>query len=175
MDEDKIKFVEEDVLFPLRQRLQDLAQMQAVNQQAYFAIEVIRKNNKELIRGVDRAKYTTVYALQTAVTVASGLAHQKLVFDCVNKLNTTTNDLIAGTARMLNEQGAAIQKQSMEASVSPETLRQAFRDTFDALDQIAEYKQAALPKMKATLMEFKEMAAEGEKRIQRMEAGYNVQ
>src|SRR5690606_25399444 len=78
-DPDKIRFITEEVLFPLRQRVMDLQQMLVVNQQGIMAIEVVMRNNKELIRGVDRAKNVTISALKISVTVASALYNQKIV------------------------------------------------------------------------------------------------
>lgn len=78
-DPDKIRFITEEVLFPLRQRVMDLQQMLVVNQQGIMAIEVVVRNNKELIRGVDRAKNVTISALKISVTVASALYNQKIV------------------------------------------------------------------------------------------------
>ena len=53
-DDPKYKFIQEELLFPLRQRTQDLQQQLVVNQQGFLAMEIIIRNNKELIRGVDR-------------------------------------------------------------------------------------------------------------------------
>ena len=86
-DPDRVKFVEEEILLPLRQRLLDFEQMLAVNQQGIVAMEIIRRNNLELIRSVERAKTVTVSALRVAVTVASALYHQKIVLEKVNLLN----------------------------------------------------------------------------------------
>ncbi len=43
----------------------------AVAVQGYMALDLIRRNNLELIRGVDRAQTTTVAALRTAVIVVA--------------------------------------------------------------------------------------------------------
>lgn len=168
-DEDKIRFISEEILFPLRQRVMDMQQMITVNQQGIMAIEVIRRNNKELIRGVDRAKNVTVSALRIATIVAGALYNQKIVLKKIEMLNKTTNDLISGTARMLKEQGAEIQKQAMESNVSVDTLKVAFNDTMAALDAISVYKQEALPKMKETIRQFAELAEKGERRIKILE------
>ena len=172
-DADKIRFISEEVLFPLRQRIMDMQQMIIVNQQGIMAIEVIRRNNKELIRGVERAKNVTISALRIATMVASALYNQKIVLKKIEMLNETTNQLISGTANMLKQQGADIHKQSMEANVSVETLKSAFSDTMAALEAISTYKQEALPKMKETIAEFRELAEKGEKEIQKLEK--NVQ
>ncbi|TVX99840.1 toxic anion resistance protein [Cohnella terricola] len=170
-DPDKIRFITEEVMFPLRQRLMDLQQMQVVNQQGIMAIEVVVRNNKELIRGVDRAKNVTVSALKIAVIVASALYNQKIVLKKIELLNQTTNELIAGTSRMLKDQGAAIHRQSLEANISVDTMKQAFTDVLSALDSISAYKQEALPKMRETINQFRELADTGEKQIQRLERG----
>ena len=173
-DPDRIRFITEEVLFPLRQRVMDLQQMLVVNQQGIMAIEVVIRNNKELIRGVDRAKNVTISALKISVTVASALYNQKIVLKKIQLLNQTTNELIAGTSRMLKTQGAEIHKQSLETSISVDTLKQAFTDVLSALDSISTYKQEALPKMRETIHQFKELADVGEKQIHRLEKGHQL-
>lgn len=169
-DPEKIKYIQDEVLFPLRQKLMDLQQMQAVNQQGYFAMEIVRRNNKELIRAVDRAKHVTVSALRTAVTVASALYNQKIVLDKVKMINDTTNDLIKQTSIMLKQQGADIQQQAMEANISVDTLKEAFRNTYEALDAVESYKEKALPQLRTQIDAFRELAEEGDKRMHRIES-----
>lgn len=168
-DEEKVRFVEEEVLFPLRQRIMDFQQLQVVNQQGVVAMDVIRSNNKELIRAVDRAETVTVSSLRTAVTVAGALYNQKIVLEKVQYLNESTNTMIKATAKMLKEQGVEIQQQATEANISVDTLKQSFADTLAALDDISNYKQEALPKIAKTIAEFRELAEVGEKRLQEME------
>lgn len=170
-DEEKIRFVTEEILFPLRQRVMDMQHMVVVNHQGIVAMEVIKRNNKELIRGVDRAKTITVTALRTAVMVAGALYNQRIVLKKIELLNETTGNIISSTSRMLKEQGAAIQKQATEASISPDVLKQAFRDALAALDDIAAFKRQALPKMQETVSQFRELAETGEKEIARLANG----
>ncbi len=172
--EERVKFVEEEILFPLRQRLMDFQQLLVVNQQGIIAMEVIRKNNLELIRAVDRAQIVTVSALRVAVTVAGALYNQKIVLEKVQMLNAATNDMISATSRMLKEQGTAIQKEAVEASISPDTLKQAFSDTLSALDDISAYKEKALPQMAQTIQDFRQIADEGERQLAKMEKGKNI-
>ena len=168
-DEEKVRFVEEEVLFPLRQRIMDFQQMQVVSQQGCVAMDVIRRNNNELIRAVERAETVTVSSLRTAVTVAGALYNQRIVLEKVNLLNESTNRMIASTAEMLKTQGVEIQKQSSEAMISTETLRKSFEDTLQAMDDISNYKLEALPRIRKTIDEFKELADVGEKKLQQME------
>jgi len=168
-DPERIRFLEEEVLFPLRQKIMDFQQLLVVNQQGIVAMDVVRRNNNELIRAVDRAEHVTVASLRTAVTVAGALYNQKIVLEKVQALNATTNEMITATSRMLREQGVAIQQQATEAAISPETLKAAFNDALAALNDISTYKQRALPQMQQTIAEFREIAEEGERALQQME------
>lgn len=168
-DADKIKFAQEEILYPLRQRIMDFQQILAVNQQGIVAMEILIRNNKELIRAVERAQNVTISALRVAVTVASALYNQKIVLEKVEMLNKTTSSMISSTARMLKEQGAAIHQQSASTNISIEDLKSAFVDTFDAFDQISNYKQEALPQMRSVIEELKDLTDVGEKRLQQLE------
>jgi uncharacterized protein YaaN involved in tellurite resistance len=167
----KYKFVAEELLFPLRQRIQDLQQQLLVNQQGVLTMEIIIRNNKELIRGVQRALNTTISALQIGVTLALALANQRIVLEKVKAVNKTTEDLIAGTAKRLRTQGAEIQKQSSSTTLDMEVLRQSFADINAALDDISTFRQNALPKMAENILELDTMAAQAEQHIQQAEQG----
>ena len=169
VDPDKIKFVEEEVLFPLRQRIEDFQQVALVSQQGVIAMEIIRRNNRELIRSVERAQNVTVTALRTAVTVAGALYNQKIVLEKVNSLNATTNKMLETTATMLHTQGVEIQKQATETAITADTLKAVFAETLQALDDISAYKQEALPQMRETINMFNELATTGEAQIAKME------
>ena len=103
-DPERATALKQDLLFYVRQKVQDLATQLAVGVQGYLALDLVRKNNLELIKGVDRATTTTVSALRTAVIVAQALADQKLVLDQITALNTTTENLIVSTSQMLRDQ-----------------------------------------------------------------------
>ena len=171
VDPEKISFVKEEILFPLRQRIMDMQQMIVINQQGIVSLNVIRRNNKELIRGVNRAKNVTVTALRTAVMVASALYDQKIVMDKVNILNETTGNIIESTSHMLHDQGAEIQKSSAEAMISPEVLQKSFAEALVAIEEVSAYKENALPKMKETIQMFSNMADEGQKVVEKIETG----
>ena len=86
-DPAKSKAIKESALFYVRQRTQDLLTQMAVTVQGYLALDLVKKNNVELVKGVDRASTTTVGALRTAVTVAQAMTNQRLVLDQVTALN----------------------------------------------------------------------------------------
>ena len=150
-DPERATALREDVLFYIRQKHQDLLTQLAVSIQGYLAMDVILKNNLELIKGVDRATTTTVSALRTAVIVAQALANQKLVLDQITALNTTTSEMIVSTSRMLASNSAEIQKQAASASIGVEQLQTAFENIYATLDSISTFKVAALDSMAKTI------------------------
>jgi len=168
-DDPRHKFIAEELLFPLRQRIQDLQQQLLVNQQGYLTTELVIRNNKELVRGVTRAINVTVNALQVAVTLALALANQKIVLEKVQAISTTTDNLIAGTAERLKTQGVEIHKQASSTQLNIDVLKQAFVDIRGALDDISRYRQEALPKMAQDILEMDKLATESEEQIRRFE------
>jgi len=150
-DPERAKALREDVLFYVRQKRQDLLTQLAVNAQGYLALELVRKNNLELIKGVDRATTTTVSALRTAVIVAQALTNQKLVLNQITALNTTTGNLIESTSQMLKDQSGQIQEQAASATVSVEKLQAAFANIYATMDMIDAYKLQALDSMQKTI------------------------
>jgi len=148
---EKARVVKEEMLFYVRQKVQDLLTQLAVSVQGYMALDMIRKNNLELIKGVDRASTTTISALRTAVMVAQALTNQKLVLDQVTALNKTTSDMIAGTAGMLKQQATEIGKQAASSTVEIDKLKAAFADIYATMDMMSDYKVKALENMKQTV------------------------
>ncbi|MYZ40249.1 MULTISPECIES: toxic anion resistance protein [unclassified Streptomyces] len=140
-----------DVLFPVRQKHQDLLTQLAVCAQGYLAMDVVRRNNEELIKGVDRAATTTVSALRIAVMLSSALENQRKVTEQVNVLRSTTEDLIRGNAEMLATQSGEIQRIAADPAVGAETLRSAFQQIYRTLDAIDTYKIQATESMASTV------------------------
>src|SRR3546814_18748975 len=112
----------------------------AVTVQGYLALDLVKKNNAELVKGVDRASTTTVAALRTAVTVAQALTNQKLVLQQIGALNTTTANMIDSTGELLRTQTGEIHKQAVASTITLETLRSAFQNIYDTMDSIDHFK-----------------------------------
>ncbi|HUP68097.1 MAG TPA: toxic anion resistance protein [Sphingomicrobium sp.] len=150
-DPAKAKAIRETALFYTRQRTTDLLTQMAVTVQGYLALDLVKKNNVELVKGVDRASTTTVSALRTAVTVAQAMTNQKLVLEQVTALNTTTAGMIESTGELLRTQTAAIHEQAASSTIPLETLQRAFQNIYDTMDQIDQFKLQALGNMKQTV------------------------
>ncbi len=151
VDPAKAKAVRETALFYVRQRTQDLLTQMAVSVQGYLALDLVKKNNVELVKGVDRASTTTVGALRTAVTVSEAMTNQRLVLQQITALNDTTAGIIDGTSTMLREQTGKIHEQAAASTIPLETLQRAFQNIYDTMDEVDQFKVRALDSMKQTV------------------------
>ena len=150
-DPEKAKALRESALFYVRQRTQDLLTQMAVSVQGYLALDLVKKNNVELVKGVDRASTTTVGALRTAVTVAQAMTNQKLVLEQITSLNSTTANIIDSTSTLLREQTGKIHEQAAASTIPLETLQRAFQNIYDTMDEVDDFKTRALDSMKQTV------------------------
>lgn len=150
-DPAKAKALRESALFYVRQRTQDLLTQMAVTVQGYLALDLVKKNNVELVKGVDRASTTTVGALRTAVTVAQAMTNQRLVLQQITALNETTANIIDSTGTLLREQTGKIHEQAASATIPIEVLQRAFQNIYDTMDNIDTFKIKALESMKTTV------------------------
>lgn len=150
-DPQKAKAIRETALFYVRQRTQDLLTQMAVSVQGYLALDLVKKNNVELVKGVDRASTTTVGALRTAVTVSEAMTNQRLVLEQITALNSTTAGLIDSTSTLLREQTGRIHEQAAASTIPLETLQRAFQNIYDTMDEVDQFKVRALDSMKQTV------------------------
>jgi uncharacterized protein YaaN involved in tellurite resistance len=150
-DPEKARIVREELLFYTRQKVTDLLTQMAVNIQGYLALDLLRKNNFELIKGVDRATTTTVAALRTAVMVAQALINQRLVLDQISALNTTTGNMIETTSGMLKKQTGQIHEQAASSTIEVDKLRRAFENVYQTMEAIATFKSKSLESMQKTV------------------------
>jgi uncharacterized protein YaaN involved in tellurite resistance len=150
-DTEAANALKSDALFAIRQRRQDIMTQMAVSVQGYMALDLVRKNNLELIKGVDRAQTTTISALRTAVIVSQALARQRLVLDQITALNTTTSNLIESTSQQLRVQGAAINEQAASSTIDVQKLQAAFDNVFQTMDALDTFRTQAVDSMAQTV------------------------
>ncbi|MFJ5986448.1 toxic anion resistance protein [Lentzea sp. NPDC092896] len=140
-----------DVLFGLRQRHQDLLTQLAVCAQGYLALDVVRRNNDELIKGIERAVSTTVTALRIGVAVAAALAGQREVIDQVDAVRGLTDSILRSNATLMSLQGEEIQRIASTPAVGIEAVRTSFDQIYAAIDAVDTFKARAADSMSSTV------------------------
>ncbi|GAB3738893.1 toxic anion resistance protein [Amycolatopsis oliviviridis] len=150
-DPARAKGLRADALHPIRQRHQDLLTQLAVSAQGYLALDLVRRNNDELIRGIERAVSTTVAALRVALLVSGALAGQRDVLDEVQAVQATTDGQLKANAEMLELRSAEIQRAGSDPAVAVATIRESFDRIYRSIDAIDEYKAGAVSTMAVTV------------------------
>jgi uncharacterized protein YaaN involved in tellurite resistance len=148
---EKAKLVKDELLFYLRQKQQDLLTQLTVSIQGYLAMNMIQKNNIELIKGIDRSTNTTVSALRTAVTVAQALANERLVLDQITALNNTTSTIIEKTSEILKNQAAAVHNKAVGNTIEIDKIKNAFSNIYETFEMIDNFKSGAMDQMAETI------------------------
>jgi len=170
-DPDQLRFLRDEVLFPIRQRHQDLLTSKAVYQQAWVTSEFIIKTNAELIRGVDRALKHTLIALGVATSLAIALARQKRVIKALQTSREVTEKMISDISDRLLEQGTQVMAQASEPYIQVEVLKNAFTKTLQAMDEVSKYREQAIVSMKSGIDEMRTMTDEMSESIKQVEQG----
>jgi uncharacterized protein YaaN involved in tellurite resistance len=173
-DSDEATALRSDALFAIRQRRQDIMTQLAVSVQGYMALDLVRKNNLELIKGVDRAQTTTVAALRTAIIVSQALSRQKLVLNQITALNTTTSNLIEATSNQLRVQGAEINQQAASSTIDIQKLQTAFDNVFQTMDALDEFRSQAVNSMSQTVTELEGQIERAKPYLERTRRGENT-
>jgi uncharacterized protein YaaN involved in tellurite resistance len=171
VDDARRKFLEEEVLFPLNQRVIDIQQQLATNQIGAVSSEVIIRNNRELIKGVDRSLNVTIVALEVASILQVALKRQKKTLDAVNAVNETTSEILQHAAKTVKTQGVEIQKQASTAQLDIEKLKNSFRDVISAMDDISRFRREALPGMAKSILDMDNMTEEMNSVMDKMAEG----
>lgn len=162
--------LERDVLFAANQRYQDLITQATMAAQSYMAMELVRNNNAELIKGVERASHTTVVGLETAAIVSTALTNQKVVVDQIDAVNSATNELIVRTGQALRTQTDRIHSQAASSGVDPEALRKAQNDIFSTLNAIDTFRVKANSQMEQTVNVLTRQLADMSPSLERVKA-----
>ncbi|MDR1039079.1 MAG: toxic anion resistance protein [Deltaproteobacteria bacterium] len=163
-DPDKVSFIENDVLFPLRQRIIDLQQTLVVNDQGIIAMEVVSRNNAELIRGVDRALTVTLATLRTSAAVAGALYNQKITLRKLREFDSA--------AAAAGAEGSTLSGPGPGGSqATVQRLKDSFRDVMNSLDEIERFKDGALQSMQDSVGRFRTLAESGSAETARIERG----
>jgi uncharacterized protein YaaN involved in tellurite resistance len=168
---DEYRFLQEEVLFPLRQRIIDLQTALNVNQQGVITYDMLMRNNDELIKGVERSVTITTVALSVGVTAQFALNKQRIVLEAVKGTKEVTEKILLGNAETLKTQGIEIQKGATEPTIAVEVLASAFTKLNEAVEDLSNFRINALAGMKESIGKLEDLTQKGRETIERMEKG----
>ena len=146
VDPEKVRFVRQEILFPLEQKRQDLQTLLAVNQQGIVAMSVLRDNNRQLMTSIDRTSQISLRALDTGVMIQRALHDQKDQIEKVKMVGEVTENIIKGNAEALRTQGAEIQRLIAHQGEGPGGVeRHGGENRVDGVHEVLVHKLSLFP------------------------------
>ncbi len=130
----RAKTLNEEALFYVRRRLQDIQTQQAVCVNGYLALDVLRKTGRELIDGCTRVATTGLSALAVAQVVARATGHQAQVMDLLGGVNASIGDLAAQTGRQLGQHVAQSAQFAKDPALGLSRIREMLGQTVQAIE-----------------------------------------
>lgn len=137
------KALEQNVLFNIRQRRQDVGTQTAVTVQSYMAMGMIEENNVKLMQNIERTKTTTTTALVTAARINQALGGQKKILDGIDEMKNMANNIMLDNAKQLQQNTLKIQEQASSSSVDTGVLKESFDRMFETMDQMDQFRSEA--------------------------------
>ena len=107
----------------------------------------IIKNNKEIIRNIEKVNNVTISALNTTVLVAKTLYNQKLVLNRINNIENNIGKINTGFEKNINEINNSTDGQLL--------LKEAFQNAIDIFDNVEIENKRAFPENEKKIMELK--------------------
>lgn len=172
MEEGPLKqFLEQEILFAARQKVQEVEELVMVKQQGIITFEMTARTNKQLMRGVKSAINVTVPAIRIGTTAAMALADQRQILNVLKGAKQVGSDLLAKNAQMLKEQQVEVYKEAAGGSLDHEKMMKAFDDLFEAVENAKTFRKEALPVMANAIKQFDERVEKANKVIEEIDRG----
>ena len=145
----------ENIINSLDKKIYDIKEIIIVKQQSQIALEIIRRNNKEIIRNIDKIKNVTIEALNTAVIVAKSIYNQKLVLNGIDRLKKDTQNLILGTGKIIKNEGKEIYVNASNDKL--ELMKEAFSNVLTTIEEADEQNKKSIPESELKIIELKKL------------------
>lgn len=159
---ERAKALEQEVLYHVRQNLQDMLTQMAVCVNGYLSLDALRKTCRELINGCDRVATTGMSALAVAQTVARATGNQVRVMDMLSGVNSAIENMMAETGKQLNAHVERTTAFAGNPLMGMDRLKEMFDLTFKAMDTVDNFRSKAVEAMAANNALMREQLAKAE-------------
>jgi uncharacterized protein YaaN involved in tellurite resistance len=162
-----VKALESEILYAILQKKQDILIRTGVGIQAYLSMDLIRDTNKELAKGVDRARTTTITALRTAVMIAQSLSNQQILLDKIDVIMRSTENTVKKASYAMNKEAVTINMANglTDKNEAVLQLQAAFSNISNALASIKDVKDEAATQMSRAITGLSYEVKEGQEKI----------
>lgn len=146
-DAERAKVLQQEVLYYVRQNLQDLQATQALSINAYATLRELKKTGREVMNACDRMATLGRAALTVAVTLARATDKQAKAMEMAQASKSSIESLIEQTGVALNNHVEMTTQFSQDPAIGIQTLQTMFDQTFKAMDTMDNYRSQALTTM----------------------------
>jgi uncharacterized protein YaaN involved in tellurite resistance len=167
-DAPRARALEQEVLFYVRQNLQDMLTQQAVCTNGYLALDVLKKTGREMMNGCSRVATSGMSALAVAQTVARATGNQIQVMEMLSGVNATIEGLIAESGRQLNTHVEKTTQFAQNPMIGIEKLKEMFDQTFQAMDAMDDFRSKAVEAMGRNNLMIQEQLAKADQYTDRV-------
>jgi uncharacterized protein YaaN involved in tellurite resistance len=174
LNDDEKEFYVNNLMLHLQKKIRSIYEILIVTQEGFLSNDFIINTNWELIDNISNVKVVTKRALEIGVSMLVALENQKNVIEAVEKTKEATNELIVGNAKRMNEQGTQIYEKAGKATLSIESLKEAFLNIDEAMNKINTLKAEALKQAKEEVSAMKEISHKLEMKINEVQAIENI-
>jgi uncharacterized protein YaaN involved in tellurite resistance len=167
------QILSEEILFPLRQRINTLQKSRVAKNQSILTFEMIIRTNRQLINGINNSDQA-VEILKTAITTELALRDVEKVNKAIDAMDQLTGDMLVRNSEKLKENVMAVFKTAARAGIPIEKLVIAQKNALDAVADHSKFIQEQLPLMKAEAERAQDLNKEVEETNKRMERGSKI-
>jgi uncharacterized protein YaaN involved in tellurite resistance len=121
---ESVQFINDRIIQVLRRKSGDMRQMSVANLQTIMAMELVIRNNAELIRHAEGIEHITLDVLQTAAYVARATYNQTLSLQRTARMSASAV-----------EAARAVSQSAKDGTYSPDTLKARFSEAIAIFEQ----------------------------------------
>jgi uncharacterized protein YaaN involved in tellurite resistance len=167
------QILSEEILFPLRQRINTLQKARVAKNQSILVYEMIIRTNRQLINGILNSDQA-IEILKTAITTELALKDAEKVNKAIAAMDQLTGDMLVRNSEKLKTVVMEVFKTAAAAGIPIEKLVIAQRNALDAVADHSKFIQDQLPKMKEEALRAQELNKEVESANDKMERGSRI-
>ena len=167
------QILSEEILFPLRQRINTLQKTRVVKNQSILTYEMIMRTNRQLINGIKNSDQA-IEILKIAITTELSLRDAKKVNDAINAMDKLSGDMLVANSEKLKTVVMEVYKTAARAGIPIEKLVTAQRNALATLESYSNFIQEQLPKMKEEAAQVEQLNKEVQAANDKMERGSKI-
>ncbi len=165
-DEPRARALEQEVLYYVRQNLEDVQAAQALAINAYNVAGELRKTGRETMNACDRMATLGMSALSVAVMLARATGRQMKTMEMLVASKKSVEDLIVATGQGLKSHVEMTTKFASDPVLGVAALQKMFDSTFEAMDIMDNYRRNALGTMRTNIDMLSDMNSKQMARIE---------